>query len=175
MKSKFAYDYKRLTGQDYKFGLKAIINILGFHQIRYIYWLRSYEKSPSKLKRIILFKYARKFGLEISPAATIGKELYLGHPYNITVGAEVVIGEHVSLHKGCTIGRENRGKREGSPTIGDFVWIGINATIVGKISIGNDVLISPNSFVNCDVPDHSVVFGNPAVIRHKLHATEGYL
>ncbi len=175
MNSKFTYDYNRLTGENYKFGLKTILNILEYHHIRYIYWWRSYEKRPSKLKRFILFRYARKFGLEISPTASIGKELYLGHPYNITVGGEVIIGEHVSLHKGCTIGRENRGKREGSPTIGNFVWIGINATIVGKVSIGNDVLICPNCFVNFDVPDHSVVVGNPATIHYKSHATEGYL
>lgn len=113
--------------------------------------------------------------MEISPSATIGKGLYLGHPYNITVGSEVVLGEHVSLHKGCTIGRENRGNREGSPVIGDYVWIGINATIVGKVSIGNDVLICPNSFINFNVPDHSIVIGNPGTVYHKICATEGYL
>ena len=51
--------------------------------------------------------------------------------------------------------------RKGTPVIGDEVWIGINSTIVGNVKIGNDVLISPNSFVNCDIPDHSIVFGNP--------------
>lgn len=44
--------------------------------------------------------------------------------------------------------------------IGNRVWIGINAAIVGGITIGDDVLIAPNSFVNQDIPSHSVVFGN---------------
>lgn len=44
------------------------------------------------------------------------------------------------------------------PTIGDEIWIGVNATIVGRINVGDDVLIAPNSFVNCDIPSHSVVF-----------------
>ena len=61
------------------------------------------------------------------------------------------------------------------PTIGNQVWIGINAAIVGNVMIGNDVLIAPNSFVNVDVPSHSVVFGNPCVIKHRDWATEGYV
>lgn len=55
------------------------------------------------------------------------------------------------------------------------IWIGINAAIVGGIEIGDDVLIAPNSYVNCDVPSHSVVFGNPCVIKHRDHATVGYI
>ena len=99
----------------------------------------------------------------------------MGHPYNITVAADVKIGKNVNLHKGCTIGRENRGKREGVPTIGNNVAVGINSTIIGKITIGNDVMIAPNSFVNFDVPDHSIVVGNPGVIHHKENATENYI
>lgn len=55
------------------------------------------------------------------------------------------------------------------------MWIGINAVIVGKVNIGNDVLIAPNSYVNCDVPDHSIVFGNPCIIKYRDNATEGYV
>lgn len=54
-----------------------------------------------------------------------------------------------------TIGQENRGKRKGAPIIGNEVWIGVNATIVGAVHIGNDVLIGPNTYINCDIPDHS--------------------
>lgn len=85
------------------------------------------------------------------------------------------IGENVNLHKGCTIGRENRGDRKGVPTIGNKVWVGINATIVGNITIGNDVLIAPNSYVNFCVPDHSVVMGNPGIVHAVKNATDKYL
>lgn len=74
-----------------------------------------------------------------------------------------------------TIRQENRGKRKGVPTICDEVWIGVNTTIVGKVSIGDDVLIGPNAFVNCDIPSYSVVFGNPYIIKHKDNAIEGYI
>ena len=76
--------------------------------------------------------------------------------------------------KGITIRQENRGKRKGVPTIGDEVWIGVNTTIVSKVTIGDDVLIAPNAFVNCDIPSHSVVFGNPC-IKHRDNVTEGYI
>ena len=46
---------------------------------------------------------------------------------------------------------------------------------MGKIQIGDDVLIAPNSYVNVDVPSHSVVVGNPAVIHHRENATQGYI
>ena len=133
-----------------------------------------YQKNNSIIGRLCLFCLSRKYGLEISVKAKIGKGLYLGHPYNITVGEEVIIGENVSLHKGCTIGRTNRGNA-GSPVIGNCVYIGINSTVVGDISIGNDVMIAPNSFVNFDVPDHSVVIGNPGSIHYRKNATEGYI
>lgn len=64
------------------------------------------------------------------------------------------------------------GGRQEVPAIGNDVWIGINAIIVGKITIGDDVLIAPNSYVNCDVPSHSIVFGNPCIIKHRENATE---
>ena len=67
------------------------------------------------------------------------------------------------------------GVRKGTPVIGDEVWIGINSTIVGNVKIGNDVLISPNSFVNCDIPDHSIVFGNPCIIKNRENATKNYI
>ena len=63
----------------------------------------------------------------------------------------------------------------GVPTIGNQVAIGINATVIGNIIIGNDVMIAPNSFVNFDVPSHSIVIGNPGVIHHKEKATAGYI
>ncbi|MCQ2217869.1 MAG: hypothetical protein MJZ33_05220 [Paludibacteraceae bacterium] len=59
--------------------------------------------------------------------------------------------------------------------IGNRVWIGINAAIVGGITIGDDVLIAPNSFVNQNIPSHSVVFGNPCIIKHRDNATENYI
>lgn len=99
----------------------------------------------------------------------------MGHAYNITINPHAVIGSNCNIHKGVVIGQTNRGIKKGVPTIGNCVWIGINAAIGGGIKIGDDVLIAPNSFVNIDVPSHSVVFGNPCIIKHREWATEGYI
>lgn len=101
--------------------------------------------------------------------------IYIGHAYNITINCRAKIGRNCNIHKGVVIGQVNRGPRKGYPTIGDRVWIGINSAIVGNVTIGDDVLIAPNSFVNIDIPSHSVVFGNPCVIKHRDWATEGYV
>ena len=170
----YKYDYYRMTGETYRVGLKSVMHWLFSHNLRFAFWYRKYQKTQSVIARLALFRLSRKFGLEISTQTQVGRGLYLGHPYNITVGADVVLGNNVNLHKGCTIGRVNRGD-VGSPHIGDNVFIGINATVVGNIHIGNDVLIAPNSYVNTNVPDHSVVIGNPAVIHHKENATSGYV
>lgn len=113
--------------------------------------------------------------MELSEKTEIGPGLYIGHPYGITINAAAKLGKNINIHKGATIGQENRGKRKGTPVIGDEVWIGINATVVGNIKIGSDVLIAPNSYVNQDVPDHSIVFGNPCIIKHRENATEEYI
>ena len=128
-----------------------------------------------KIYRKMYYKFIKKNGIEIEHNAKIGMGLYIGHPYNITVNPFAVIGDNCSLHKGVTIGQENRGIRKESPTLGNKVWIGVNATVVGKINIGDDVMICPNSFVNCNIPDHSIVLGNPCKIIHKSNATDSYI
>ena len=141
-----------------------------------------YRKAATKkgviiktLYKVLLRLHSRIHGNELHSCCKIGKGLYLGHVYNITISGDAVIGENCNIHKGVTIGRECRGPRQGCPTIGNRVSICVNATVVGRIVVGDDVIIAPNSFVNCDVPSHSIVIGNPCIIKHRDHATEGYV
>ena len=134
--------------------------------------------SNKALRLYYRFRYKhlqQRYGIELSYRVKVGKGLYLGHPYNITVNQNAIIGENCNLHKGVTIGQENRGKRKGVPTIGNCVWIGINAVIVGNVTIGDDVLIAPNAYINCDIPAHCVAFGNPCIIKSRDNATEHYI
>lgn len=170
----FQADFRRMTGKPYSGSISDRLQILTRHNLRYMWWYRKYCEKGTLFRKYKLHRFSQKYGLEVRPKQC-GKGLYLGYPYNITVGGGVVIGDYCSLHKGCTIGAENRGRRCGSPMLGNFVYVGINATIIGNIRIGNDVMIAPNSFVNFDVPDHSVVLGNPGVIHHKENATKGYI
>ena len=132
-----------------------------------------------RIRRIICRPIFDKCGdnvnVECGARFATGGGIYIGHAYNITINQNAKIGRNCNIHKGVVIGQVNRGKRKGYPTIGDRVWIGINSAIVGKVTIGDDVLIAPNSFVNVDIPSHSVVFGNPCIIKHRDWATEGYV
>ena len=153
-------------------------NVLCYLRIwHYLFRKGQTRKNPvSRTFFKALFRlHSRRHGIEIPTCTQIGKGLYLGHAYNITVNGDTVIGENCHLHKGVTIGLEPRGKRAGTPTIGNKVSICVNATIVGNVTIGDDVLIAPGAFVNCDVPPHSIVIGNPCTIHHRDNATEGYI
>jgi len=125
--------------------------------------------------KFLLHRLELKYGLENSWKCKIGKGLYLGHAYNITINENAEIGENCNIHKGVTIGQLNRGTRKGAPKIGNYVWIGVNDTIVGNIVVGDDVLIAPGAFINCDIPSNSIVIGNPCQIHHRENATEGYI
>lgn len=116
-----------------------------------------------------------KYLIQIPTNTKIGKGLYIGHVGSVIVNGDAILGNNVNLSVGITIGQTNRGFKKGSPVIGDNVWIGTNAVIVGKVNIGSNVLIAPNAYVNFDVPDNSIIVGNPGKITHNYEATVGYV
>lgn len=120
-------------------------------------------------------KKLKKNGVDLYNNRNIGEGLVIGHIGRIIINGQAIIGKQLMITHGVTIGRDIRGKRKGSPVIGDRVSIRANSTVVGKIKIGNDVLIAPNTFVNFDVPEHSIVIGNPARIISRDNATEGHI
>ena len=151
--------------------------IAGF---RYMYYLRkaSQHKKMSILGiyyRLIIRKLSFKFGFQIPVTTSIGEGFYIGHFGTIVINGKAKIGKNCNIAHSVTIGQANRGKLKGYPTIGDKVWIGTGSVIVGNIKIGNNVLIAPNSFVNIDIPDNSLVIGNPAKVINKENPTEGYI
>lgn len=130
-------------------------------------WGRFY----SKLTRIM----CKKYGMDFGGCPNFGNGIIIGHWGRIVINPAARFGDHVFLTHNVTIGRDVRGKRKGVPTIGNKVCIRTNSCIVGNITVGDDVLIAPNTFVNFDVPSHSVVIGNPASIHHRDNATEGHI
>ncbi|OWK75167.1 serine acetyltransferase [Flavobacteriaceae bacterium JJC] len=147
--------------------------------LHFIYLLRKtqqYRKSVfGKFWRLILRHYQIRYGFQIYPETQIGEGFYLGHWGSLVINPKVKIGKNCNIAQGVTIAQANRGKNEGVPEIGDEVWIGPNAVIVGNITIGSNVLIAPNAYVNFDVPSYSVVIGNPAQITPNENATQGYI
>ena len=148
-------------------------------QLSYLRNLRRAQGSPSRLARLLarlrLHRLAARTHIQIPWCCSIGPGFYIGHMGRVVIHPDAVIGANCNVATGVTIGAISSGRRQGVPVIGDRVWIGTNAVVVGGVRIGTDVAIAPGAYVNFDVPDHSVVIGNPGVIHHKERATAGLL
>lgn len=177
-------EYNELIAADYKFNESfrgGKLDRIFLHSFEWKY-IKCYRKYQCNVNNIwgILYKYrlrrlSRKTGINGDINKQIGKGLIIGHWGTIVINNEAKFGEQIFLTHNVTIGRDIRGKRKGVPTIGNRVCIRAGSTVVGGITIGDDVLIAPNTFVNFDVPSHSIVIGNPATIHHRENATEGHL
>ena len=155
-----------------------------FRRTQYYYLqMRNSPKGFYHFRCTLAYKYyniglnskTRKYHFQIPYETRIGKGLYIAHFGRIIIHPKAVIGHNVNISTGVVVGTQFRGPKKGSPDIGNYVWIGANAIIVGNIRIGNNVLIAPGAYVNFDVPDNSIVIGNPGLIRRSSGATLGYI
>lgn len=176
MNSIFKKDLYRYYGEDGEPFLKKVFRPL---ELKYIFWFRKANKCkflPLKLfYMLMLMRMSYKTQIQIPARTGIGEGFYIGHLGRIIIHPNARLGKNVNISTGVTIGTENRGKRKGTPEISDNCWIGTNAVVVGNIKIGSDVLIAPLTYVNFDVPDHSIVIGNPGKIIPKENATKEYI
>lgn len=102
----------------------------------------------------------------IPPQVTIGKDFHIIHAEgSLSIHPDVVIGDRCGVMHNVTIGT-NMGA--GAPVIGDDVFIGVNATVLGKIRIGDRVRIGANTAVSTNVPSDSIAVGSPAKIYPRL-------
>ena len=172
----FSKDLYRYYGEK---GESLINRILRPTELKYIALFRKAQNctfKPFKLLYAVRLKLmSYKTQIQIPARTRIDEGFYIGHTGRVIIHPDAVLGKNMNIGTGVTIGRENRGKREGVPTFEGDCWIGTNAVVVGNIKIGKDVLIAPLAYVNFDVPKHSVVVGNPGKIVHKDDATASYI
>ncbi len=177
MKSSIKHDlfrYKARTG--FLIFLRVFLTVPGFRLTcaKRICEHTSVANPIGLVARMFYKCTSRRFGFQIPHRSKIGSGLFMAHYGNIVINMGVQIGKNCNIAQGVTIGTTSRGKRKGSPVLGDRVWIGANAVVVGHITIGNDVLIAPLSFVNFDVPPNALVMGNPAKVIN-FTGSEGYI
>jgi serine O-acetyltransferase len=100
-------------------------------------------------------------GIEVHPAAKIGRGLFIDHGAGVVIGETAEVGDDVTMYQGVTLGGTGfaRGKRH--PTVGDKVMIGAGSKLLGPIEIGERSKIGANSVVIHDIPPNSTVVGNP--------------
>ena len=176
MVNKFSKDLYRYYGEK---GESFVKRLLRPTELKFIALFRKAEKCkfmPLKLYYTVKLKFmSYKTHIQIPARTKIDEGFYIGHTGRVIIHPDAKLGKNMNVGTGVTIGYENRGERKGAPTFDGECWIGTNSVIVGNIKIGEDVMIAPLTFVNFDVPAHSIVIGNPAKIIHKENATKDYI
>lgn len=126
------------------------------------------------LVKYILLRCRYKYGIAIPEYTVIGPGLFINRFGGIYVSGDCIIGSNVNFTHGVLLGITNRGPLMGSPIVGDRVFLGAGAKIIGRIRIGNDAAVGANAVVTKDVPDSAVVGGIPAKVL-SMKGSEGYI
>lgn len=100
-------------------------------------------------------------GVEIHPAAQIGRRLFIDHAMGVVIGETTIIGDDCVLYQGVTLGGTGNENGKRHPTLGNHVTVGTGAKVLGNIRIGDNVRIGGNSVVVKDVPSDCTVVGIP--------------
>lgn len=150
--------------------LEVLLTYPGFHAIL----LHRIAHAILKIKIPVLPRFISHFsrfmtGIEIHPAAKIGKGFFIDHGMGVVIGETTEIGENCLLYQGVTLGGTGKDKGKRHPTLGNNVVVGAGAKVLGPINIGDYVKIGANSVVLKSIPDNSIVVGVPGkVIKKKL-------
>jgi len=145
--------------------LDVILSYPGFHAItahRLIH--RLHGLGIPLLPRFLSNLVRATTGIEIHPAATIGRRFFIDHGMGVLIGETAEIGDDVTLYKGVTLGGTSLGRGKRHPTIGNDVVIGTNASILGAIVVGEGARVGAGSVVVRDVPPRATVVGIPGRI-----------
>jgi len=127
----------------------------------------------ARIINFIIFRITEGLlGATISTETEIGPGLYIGHTGILIIHPKVKAGKNLSIGQGVTIGQRGPGYSEAVPVIGDDVFIGTGAKVLGNIKIGNHAKIGANAVVLKDIPDHATAVGVPAkIVRIKEKKT----
>ena len=103
-------------------------------------------------------------GIEIHPAATIGKGLVIDHGMGVVIGETAEIGDNCTLYQGVTLGGTGKDVGKRHPTLGDNVMVGAGAKVLGPFRIGDNTKIAAGAVVLSEIPDQSTAVGIPAKV-----------
>nr|WP_041219208.1 serine O-acetyltransferase [Desulfitobacterium dichloroeliminans] len=158
---------------------KSIVEIIfcypGLHALiahRFAHYL--FKKKMVLLPRLISQTSRFFTGIEIHPGAKIGQGLFIDHGMGVVIGETAEIGNNVTIYQGVTLGGTGKEKGKRHPTIGNNVFIGSGAKILGSVKIGDNVKIGAGSVVTKPVPGNTTVVGIPGkvVVQHGVPMKE---
>jgi serine O-acetyltransferase len=128
------------------------------HRIASALWRRG-----ARLPARALSQVARALtGVEIHPAARLGRRVFIDHGMGVVIGETAVVGDDAVIYHGVTLGGKSRTAGKRHPTIGDRVVLGAGAKVLGPITIGDDSVVGANAVVVRSAPARSVLTGIPA-------------
>ncbi len=131
-------------------GVKAIINYRIAHFL--------YNIKLKFIAKYIMYRVRVKYAIDIHPACTIGKRLFIDHGVGVVIGETTIIGDDCTIYQGVSLGGTGKEKGKRHPIIGSNVIIGAGAQVLGNIKIGDNVKIGANTVVLKDVsPDTTIV------------------
>lgn len=144
--------------------------LLCYPSVRALAWHRIanrlHPKHPT-LARWISQRVRHKTGIEIHPAATIGRRVFIDHGMGVVIGETAVVGDDVTLYQDVTLGGTGKDTGKRHPTIGNNVTIGAGAKVLGPFSVGHNSKIGAGAIVLKEVPPDCTVVGNPGRIVRK--------
>jgi serine O-acetyltransferase len=133
------------------------------HRVQHWLWCRNFKLLARVSSQCTRFWT----GIEIHPAAQIGRRLFIDHGMGVVIGETAVIGDDVTLYQAVTLGGTGKSGGKRHPTLRDGVFVGNNANILGDIIIGERARVGAGSVVLRDVPPDSTVVGVPAHIVYQ--------
>jgi serine O-acetyltransferase len=145
--------------------LQPLLYFKGFQAVqayRVGHWL--WTQGRKDFAYFIQMRVSEVFGVDIHPAARIGKGIMIDHAHSIVIGETAVVGDNVSMLHSVTLGGTGKEEEDRHPKIGDGVLIGAGAKVLGNIRIGNCSRIAAGSVVLQEVPPCKTVAGVPARI-----------
>jgi len=151
---------------------KPLMKFKGFHAVtayRLAHWLWNHGNEASA--ELLQNRISDKFGVDIHPAATIGKGIFVDHATGVVIGATAVVGDNVTFLHGVTLGSTGTGVETADgrrhPIIGNGVMLGASAKIIGPVVIGDNVKVGANAVVTKNIPAGVTVVGNNEIKQPK--------
>ena len=135
-----------------------------FFRLEHWLWERGWHGLATSLSSFSRWRY----GVEIHPAATIGRRFMIDHGMGTVIGETAIIGDDCLIYHGVTLGMTGKHGGKRHPTLGNNVMVGAGSIILGNIYVGDNVRVAAGSVVIHDVPYDTTVAGNPAhVVRDR--------
>lgn len=143
------------------------LHAVWLHRVEGWLWSRGHRLAARALSQVSRFLT----GVEIHPAADVGRRVVIDHGMGVVIGETSEVGDDVVMYHGVTLGGTGDDPDKRHPTVGDGATLGANATLVGDVTVGRDATVGAGAVVVDDVPDGVTVAGNPA--RPVRDADEG--